>query len=89
MLKIGFTYEDTDINCSFSSESCVEIIDDFETDYSFIGRQLNTFLKQCGYARDGEYMLMDSLTEYEYELLADYLAEIRDKKRETYGTEEA
>lgn len=89
MLKIGFSYEDTDINCTFSSESCVEIMEDFETDYSFIGKQLNAFLKQCGYFRDGEYMLMNSLTEDEYEQLSDYLTELRDNKKEVYGTEEA
>lgn len=86
MLKIGFTYEDTGINCSFSSESCVELMEDFETDYSFIGRQLNTFLKQCGYVREGEYVLLDSLTEYEYDRLTDYLAEIRGNKKDEYGT---
>lgn len=89
MLKIGFTYEDTDIHCSFSSESCVEIMEDFETDYSFIGRQMNMFLKQCGYFREGEYILMDSLTEEEYDILSDYLAKIRETKKEAYGTEEA
>ena len=86
MLKIGFTYEDTGINCSFSSESCVELMEDFETDYSFIGRQLNTFLKQCGYVREGEYMLMDSLTEYEYDELGNYLAELRARGKDNDGT---
>lgn len=42
-----------------------------------IGEQLNVFLKQCGYARKNDYILMKDLTEKEYYKLADYLDELR------------
>jgi len=89
MIRIGFTYEDTDTNCKFSAESCAEIMYGFETDYSFMGKQFNTFLRQCGYFRRGDYMLMASLTEEEYDLLTDYLTELREREEEPDGTEEA
>lgn len=44
-----------------------------------IGTQFNIFLKQSGYVRTGDYMLMEDLTEDELYKLSDYLEEIREE----------
>ena len=43
-----------------------------------IGEQLNTFLRQIGYIRNRDYMLMEDLTEEEHDALLDYLQDLRD-----------
>lgn len=77
--KIRIRFELTD-ECgnNFVSESKVQVFTDLgETDIDVIGEQLNVFLKQCGYARKNDYILMKDLTEEEYYKLADYLEELR------------
>lgn len=78
-LTIGFTLEDSYGN-KFSSTSTSKIYTSLgDTDFDFIGEQLNTFLSQCGYPRygDGTKILLKNLTENEYYALEDYLERLR------------
>lgn len=66
----------------FSSESTLEIFHDLgDTDLSVIGDQLNSFLKQCGYIRYNDHILMEDLTDEEHDALADFLDELREEKK--------
>lgn len=77
--KIRIRFELTDESGNnYVSESTTEVFTNFgKTDISVIGEQLNVFLKQCGYNRKNDHILMESLTEEEYYKLADYLDELR------------
>lgn len=77
--KIRIRFELTDESGNnYVSESTTEVFTNLgETDISVIGEQLNVFLKQCGYARKNDYILMKDLTEKEYYKLAAYLDELR------------
>lgn len=77
-IKIGFTFTDR-FNNEYASSSCVEVFDSLgETDLDVIGEQLNTFLSQIGYCRNGDCVLMEGLTEEERDALLDYLSYLRD-----------
>lgn len=52
-----------------------------EDELNIIGAQLNAFLKQAGYYRPNECMLMTDLTEDEVWALEDYLREYREEKK--------
>lgn len=63
---------------SYSAESSFRVFpDQGDTELGEIGRQLNAFLRQAGYVRNGDCMLMESLTEDELWHLEDCLAEYR------------
>ena len=80
-LTIGFHLVD-EFNNRYSQESSVEVFTDLgETDLDVIGKQLNIFLKQCGYVRYNDNVFMEDITDEEYEALADYLKELREEKR--------
>lgn len=80
-LTIGFHLVD-EFNNRYSQESSVEVFTDLgETDLDVIGKQLNIFLKQCGYVRYNDNVFMEDITDEEYEALADYLEELREEKR--------
>lgn len=51
----------------------------YDSDLEFIGEQLNVFLKQCGYYRKHDNILMSDLTDDEYCALFEYLAKLRGK----------
>lgn len=62
----------------FTQSSCAEIFHEYgETELEYIGRQLNTFLRQCGYYREHNYLLMEDITEDECEALTCYLDMLR------------
>ena len=76
-ITIGFNFEN-EFGDKYSQSSTVEVFVDFgETDLSVIGEQFNCFLKQCGYIRNNDYILMQDVTEDELEALEDYLCELR------------
>lgn len=80
-LTIGFHLVD-ECGKEFSNESTLEIFRDLgDTDLSVIGDQLNSFLKQCGYVRYNDHILMEDITDEEYEALADFLDELREEKK--------
>lgn len=81
-LTIGFNFEN-EFSDKFSATTTAKVFNDLgETDIDFIGKQFNTFLKQCGYVRKNDHIFMEDINEEEYEALADYLAEFRQKKEE-------
>lgn len=78
-ITIGFKFIDT-LGNEYSSSSSIELMEDYLSELDTIGVQFNAFLKQCGYYRRGDYMLMESLTDDEIDALERYLAEIRNDK---------
>ena len=76
-ISIGFNYTDRFGN-SYTSNSTVEVIDDFDSELDIIGRQMNTFLGQVGYVRHECHMLMDDVSEDERAALEDYLQKYRE-----------
>ena len=77
-IKIGFTFTDHFGN-EYSATSDVEVFESLgESDIDVIGEQLNTFLRQIGYIRNRDCMLMEDLTEDELDALCDYLQDLRD-----------
>lgn len=79
-IRIEFNYTN-EFGDEFTSMSYERPLDD-ENDIDVIGRQLNTFLSQCGYYRSGDAMLMDSLTDDELWAVEDFLRDYR------YGKED-
>lgn len=68
---------------TYDSSSTVEVFFDLgESELDVIGRQLNAFLKQSGYARNNDYILMEDLTEEEQDELIYRLDEYRSGKDE-------
>ena len=81
-ITIGFHYVDT-LGNTYDSSSTVEVFFDLgESELDVIGRQLNAFLKQSGYARNNDYILMEDLTEEEQDELIYRLDEYRSGKDE-------
>lgn len=77
-LTIGFYLVD-ELDDRFSQESSVEMFPNSgETKLDIIGKQFNTFLKQCGYVRCNDNIFMEDITDEEYEALADFLEELRE-----------
>ncbi|MEG1882296.1 MAG: hypothetical protein RR224_01075 [Clostridia bacterium] len=77
--KITVKFELTnEFGSHYIQESHFEVFHSLgDTELDCIGEQFNVFLKQIGYVRKNDYMLMEDLTEEEVEALADYLDEIR------------
>ena len=78
-LTVGFNLIDEGGN-SFYQSTTTEVYRDLgDTDLDIIGRQLNCFLRQCGYARENSNILMEDITDEEYDALAAYLENLRGK----------
>lgn len=76
-ITIGFKFVDQ-LGNRYSSESSVEVFyDGGESEIDTIGRLLDVFLKQCGYYRGGDCILMESLTEDELDAVSSFLDEYR------------
>lgn len=76
-LTIGFTLEGT-LGEKYYATTTEEVFNSLgETDVDVIGRQLNVFLKQCGYVRKYDNIFMEDVSDEEYDALADYLEELR------------
>lgn len=84
-LTIGFNYEN-EFGDKFSSTSSSEVFECLgDTEIDFIGRQLNNFLRQCGYYRKNDYIFMEDVNEEELESLTDFLATLRKQTKDTYN----
>lgn len=79
-ITIGFRMKDTN-GGEYTQESTVEVFfDQGEDELQVIGRQLNCFLRQVGYFRHNDYILMEDLTEDEYEAAEEFLGEFRKER---------
>lgn len=81
-IKIGFSYED-EFGNTYEASSKVEVFESLgETDLYVIGEQLNIFLRQIGFVRQNDNILMEDITDDEFELLSNYLDELRSKSED-------
>lgn len=80
-LTIGFTYEDSTIGTEYAAKSTFPVFESLgETDLELIGTKIKCFLDQVGYyGMRNDYMLMESLTEEEYDAVIDFLEKYREK----------
>ena len=78
-IQIDFHYKNEDGD-EYSQQSNRPIHAEFDSELDVIGMQLNSFLKQMGYYRQNEYIFMKDVSGEEYELLEEYLNEIRNNK---------
>lgn len=77
-ITIGFHMKDTNGGV-YSQESTLEIFfDQGEDELDVIGRQLNSFLRQVGYLRPNDNILLEDLSDEEYEDVAYFLRDLRD-----------
>lgn len=77
-VTIGFNFEN-EFGDKFSAITSIGVLDGshYRADIDLIGEQLNVFLRQCGYARQNDFIFMEDVNEEEYEALADCLSELR------------
>lgn len=81
-IKIGFSYTDQFGNhCDTKIEKEVGY-GIHETSLDALFKSFNTFLKQCGFVRENDYILTEDITEEEYDLLYTYLYKLRRRKDE-------
>ena len=81
-ITIGFNYTD-EYGSVYSSSSTVPIFYSLgENAVDVIGQQLNNFLRQVGYVRPNNHILMEDLSDEEYENIADFLSQLRDNSKE-------
>ena len=79
-ITIGFYYENA-YGSEYSSRSTINVyFDEGENELSCIGEQFNAFLKMAGYVMPNDYILMESLTDDEYDELVAHLDEYRSSK---------
>ncbi|MDO4841719.1 MAG: hypothetical protein Q3982_03470 [Phoenicibacter congonensis] len=79
-ITIGFHYV-SEFGDSYDSSSTLEVFTDLgDTELSVIGEQLNAFLIQIGYFRKNNNIFMEDLDDEEYDAVADFLADYREKK---------
>lgn len=87
-ITIGFRLED-EHGGRYTQNSTFEVFTELgETNLEAIGRQLNCFLKQCGYVRENDLIFMEDITEDEYNELLDCLCDIRENQEEYEGDDE-
>ena len=81
-ITIGFDFTDEYENFYSSSTTQEVFPEPGDTVLAVIGEKLNAFLRQAGYCRKNDYILMEDLTEDELDSLQLYLCELRDKQNE-------
>lgn len=77
-VTIGFTMKHA--GNKYKAKSTFEVYEGSVLDE--IGEMFNTFLKQVGYARENDYVLMNDVTLDELQLLEAYLAKIRKENQQ-------
>lgn len=85
-ITVSFGFTDAFGN-TFSQQSTLSVFE--EHDYSTldeIGEQLNAFLRQCGYTRQHNHILMEPITAEEYDKLMDCLFALREKQDQSQRT---
>ena len=74
-LRLEFTNE---FGSNFVQETTRKVNYDVgETEMLFFGEYINNFLRQIGYFRSNDYMLMEDLTEDELDAVTDFLIDYR------------
>lgn len=82
-VTIGFHYVD-EYNNEFKNESTVEVFYSLgDTNLSIIGTCLNNFLRQIGFYRHNDNILMEDLTDEECDAVVDFLEQYREERTET------
>lgn len=82
-ITIGFHYVDECRN-EFKNESSVEVFYSLgDTTLSVIGTCMNNFLRQVGFYRHNDNILMEDLTDEEYDAVVDFLTQYREEHTET------
>lgn len=82
-ITIGFHYVD-ECNNEFKNQSTVEVFYSLgDTNLSVIGTCLNNFLRQVGFYRHNDNILMEDLTDDEYDAVVDFLEQYRDEHTKT------
>ena len=82
MISYEFKYKDQFGN-EYEMKNTVEINYDFgDSEILSLAKALNLFLKQCGYPYNKDMVFLESITEEEFEELADFLSELREKETE-------
>ena len=82
MISYEFKYKD-EVGNEYEMKNTVEINYDFgDSEILSLARALNLFLRQCGYFYNKDMVFLESITEEEFEKLADFLCEIREKENE-------
>ena len=77
-LTVKFGLKDESTNTKYKAKSKLRIYDGINDDVLLeIGFEFNNFLRQVGYVRKEDYMLMEDLTEEEVEYLKKCLANRR------------
>ena len=80
MITIGFHFV-SENGCTYDATSTAPIYYDIGDDVqSYIGTQLNNFLRQIGFNRQNDLMFMESVSDEEYDFLAEKLWEYREEK---------
>ena len=65
----------------YSASSETEVYDDCgHGELNIIGEKLNAFLRQVGYVMKGDFLLLEGLTEDEYDAVSCYLDQYRLEK---------
>ena len=77
-VTIGFTMKHA--GNKYKAKSTFEVYEGSILDE--IGEMFNTFLKQAGYTRENDYILMNDVTLDELQLLEAYLAKIRKENQQ-------
>lgn len=76
-LTISFGLVD-EFGNEYSATSKTETFEDIGMgDTEIIGKQLNIFLRQCGYVRKNDYIFMEDVNEEEYRAIIEFLSEYR------------
>lgn len=79
-ITIGFDYTG-ECGDSYSATSTLASFPDIgESNIDVIGRQLNCFLRQVGYYRPNDNILMESLSDDEYDAVVEFLENYRSDK---------
>lgn len=75
-IRISFSLTD-EFGNQFTATNSYEHIDIDVNEIEEIGTYFNTFLKQCGYYRENDYLCMTDLTLEELEKVEDFIDELR------------
>ena len=85
-ITIGFTLID-EMGDEYSASSTCQVFEELdETALDVIGTQLNSFLKQAGYVRKNDNILMESLSDEEYDAVTEFLIKYREDNKNVNNT---
>lgn len=80
MISYEFKYKDETGN-EYEMKNTTKVHYDLgDSEILSLARALNLFMKQCGYFYNKDMVFLESVTEEEFEELADFLSELREKE---------